>query len=67
MTTSPTSNAAVFAGQRLAARGDLAKIARAAHALRDESLVVFDETTGRALDLDLRGTVEDVLARLGPP
>jgi hypothetical protein len=67
MTTSPTSNAAVFAGPRLAARGDLAEIARAAHALRDEGLVILDETTGRALDLDLRGTVEDVLARLGPP
>jgi hypothetical protein len=67
MTNSPTRNAAVFAGPRLAARGDLAIVARAAHALRDESLVVFDETTGRALDLDLRGTVEDVLARLDPP
>jgi hypothetical protein len=67
MNTAPTRNAAVFAGARLAARGDLAKVARAAHALRDESLVVFDETTGRAIDLDLRGAVEDVLARLGPP
>lgn len=67
MTISPTRHAAVFAGARLAARGDLATVARAAHALRDESLVVFDETTGRALDLDLRGAVEDVLARLGPP
>jgi hypothetical protein len=66
MVTSSTTTAAVFAGPRLAARGDLAKVARAAHALRDESLVVFDETTGRPIDLDLRGTVEDVLARLGP-
>jgi hypothetical protein len=67
MTTSPIRTAAVFAGPRLAARGDLAKVARAAHALGDESFVVFDEATGRALDLDVRGTAEEVLARLGPP
>jgi hypothetical protein len=67
MTTFPTGKTAVFAGPNLAARGDLAKVARAAHALRDEPLLVFDETTGRAIDLDLRGTVDEVLARLGPP
>lgn len=67
MTTITTGGAAVFAGPRLVARGDLAQVARAAHALRDESLVVFDESTGRAIDLDFRGTVEDVLARLAPP
>lgn len=67
MTTLSTRTAALFAGPRLAARGDLAQVARAAHALRDESLVVFDEATGRVIDLDLRGTVEEVLARLAPP
>jgi len=67
MTTFSTGAAAVFSGPRLAARGDLAKVARAAHALRDESPLVFDETTGRAIDLDLRGTVDEVLTRLDPP
>ena len=67
MTTFSTGKTALFAGPRLVARGDLAQVARAAHALRDESLLVFDETTGRAIDLDLRGAVEEILARLDPP
>jgi hypothetical protein len=53
-----------FAGARLVAQGELAAVANAAHASRDESLLIFDDATGRAVDLDLRGSVEDVLARL---
>jgi uncharacterized protein len=67
MTAATIGAAAVFSGSRLAARGDLAAVARAAHALRDEDLIVFDEATGRCIDLDLRGAVEEVLARLAPP
>ena len=69
MTTSPDSNAALFIGVRLAARGALATVARAAHAHRDESIIILDEATGRSIDLDLRGSTEDVVARLigAPP
>jgi hypothetical protein len=64
---SSISKAAVFVGYRLAARGDLATVALAAHAHRDERLTIFDETTGHAIDLDLRGAGEEVLARLVAP
>nr|MEA2796823.1 uncharacterized protein [Phenylobacterium sp.] len=66
MTSYPTSSVTAFAGSRLVAHGDLASVARAAHASRDEQPVVFDDTTGRTVELDLRGSVEDVVARLSP-
>jgi uncharacterized protein len=66
MTTFPTSVTA-FAGHRLIARGDLAAVARAIHANLSEQPLVFDDATGRVVELDLRGSVEDVLARLSPP
>jgi hypothetical protein len=66
MATSSTNSATVFAGARVAGRGDLITVARAAHASRDEQPVVFDDTTGRTVELDLRGSVEDVVARLSP-
>jgi hypothetical protein len=66
MTTSPTSVTA-FAGHRLIAEGDLVAVARAAHACRNDQPLVFDDATGRPVELDLRGSVEDVLARLSPP
>jgi hypothetical protein len=62
----PTSSVTAFAGSRLVARGDLASVARAAHANRDEQPVVFDDATGRTVELDLRGSVEEVVARLSP-
>jgi hypothetical protein len=42
-------------------------VASAAHANREESLLIFDDVTGRTVELDLRGSVEDVLARLPLP
>lgn len=66
MATSSTNSATVFAGARVAGRGDLITVARAAHANRDEQPVIFDDTTGRTVELDLRGSVEDVVARLSP-
>jgi hypothetical protein len=67
MATATIGKAAVFSGSRLAARGELADVVRAAHALRDENVIAFDEATGRSIDLDLRGAVEDALARLAAP
>jgi hypothetical protein len=66
VTSYPTSSVTAFAGSRLVAHGDLASVARAAHANRDEQPVIFDDTTGRTVELDLRGSVEDVVAKLSP-
>ncbi|WP_372785011.1 DUF2239 family protein [Phenylobacterium sp.] len=55
---------AVFLAGRLLARGDLATAARAAYEGPAGALVVIDGSTGRSVDLDLRGSVPDVLARL---
>jgi hypothetical protein len=67
MASYPTSSVTAFAGSRLVARGDLITVARAAHASRDEQPVIFDDTTGRTVELDLRGSVEEALARLPLP
>lgn len=67
MAFSLTGNATALAGSRLVARGDLAAVARASHASRDELPLIFDDATGRIIELDLRGSVEAVLARLPPP
>jgi hypothetical protein len=67
----PTSSVTAFAGSRLIARGDLATVASAANENRDASPLIFEDATGRTVELDLRGSVEEVLARLpipaGPP
>jgi hypothetical protein len=60
----PTSSVTAFAGSRLVANGDLVWVAQAVHANREEQSVIFDDTTGRTVELDLRGSVEDVVARL---
>lgn len=57
-----------FDGDRRIAAGDLREVARAAkQALdrhSDSSVLVFDGVTSNAVDLDFRGSVGDVLARL---
>jgi hypothetical protein len=57
-----------FEGERRIASGDLREVARAAkQALdqrRDASILVFDGRTSEPVDLDLRGSIADVLARL---
>src|SRR5438045_8651785 len=56
-----------FAGDRCIASGGLGMVARAAKATldrhKDAQILVFDDDSG-PIDLDLRGSVEDVLARL---
>jgi hypothetical protein len=56
-----------FAGDRQIAHGDLAQIARAAHAFADAGLIVFEDATGRVVDLDLRGSADEAVARLASP
>src|SRR5258706_13907567 len=57
-----------FEGDRCIATGDLREVARAAKRTldrrKDASVLVFDGMTGGPIDLDFRGTVDDVLARL---
>ncbi len=56
-----------FEGDRCIATGNLRDVARAAKQTldrrKDASVLVFDGMTGGPIDLDFRGTVDDVLAR----
>ena len=57
-----------FAGDRCIASGDLRAVARAAKERLDRdkhvSLLVFDDNTSGPIDIDFRGSVDQVLARL---
>jgi hypothetical protein len=59
-----------FVGQRLLAFGPLAEVAVAVMDANQESvtdpILIFSDATGRSIDLDLRGTKRDVVARLPP-
>jgi uncharacterized protein len=59
-----------FDGQHRLISGALADVAIAVrNAARDAAaapIVIFDDSTGRALDLDLRGTEREILERLPP-
>jgi hypothetical protein len=62
---------AAFDGVGLLAAGGLGEVALAVKRALEEdperSILVFGDTTGRVIDLDLRGGEADVLARLRPP
>jgi hypothetical protein len=57
-----------FDGDRRIAAGDLREVARAAKQVLDRdsdiSVLIFDGATSNAVDLDFRGSVDDMLARL---
>jgi uncharacterized protein len=57
-----------FEGDRRIASGDLREVARAARRTLDRrddaSILVFDDVSGAPVEIDFRGTVEEVLARL---
>lgn len=60
-----------FEGMRRLAQGDLPEVALAVKAAltRDPSLSIltFEDATGAVIDLDLRGSDAETLARLAPP
>ena len=60
-----------FVGHQLLASGPLAEVAlavmKASQKHAGEPIVIFDDANGRPIDLDLRGTDRDVLARLPVP
>jgi uncharacterized protein len=57
-----------FDGERYIASGDLREVARAAKQTLDRrggaSILIFDSKTGGPVDLDFRGSINDVQARL---
>lgn len=60
--------ATAFLNHRRIAHGPLADVARILHALPPGAMpLVFDDATGRAIDLDLRGTEAEVIARHALP
>lgn len=58
-----------FSGDHHVLTGDLAAVLRAAKARVDhgEAVLLFDDDTGRRIDVDFRGTAEEVVARAAPP
>jgi len=60
-----------FMGQQRLAAGSLAEVAlavmNASRSPAAEPIIIFDDATGRPVDLDLRGTERDILARLPQP
>lgn len=64
--TSPAPRYTAFAGHALLARGPLHEVACAAAAHGDGQgpVLVFDDDSGRVVDLDLRGSAEEIRQRL---
>src|ERR1700682_2777042 len=68
MNPGPDSPYVAFDGDRCIAAGDLRDVARAAKETldrrKDASVLVFDGTTSGPIEIDFRGSIDDVLARL---
>jgi hypothetical protein len=68
MSPEPHSAYIAFEGDRRIASGDLREVARAAKQTLDRrddvSILVFDGASSGPIEIDFRGTVEEVLARL---
>ncbi len=68
MTNSSSPPATAFDGDAILARGPLGEVALAVQARLAENpaapALTFDDATGRVIDLDLRGTPAEILARL---
>ncbi|MEP7012705.1 MAG: DUF2239 family protein [Acidobacteriota bacterium] len=68
MSTQSFTSCTAFLGTERIASGDLRAVAEAAKARIDRgdppALLIFDDVTSQPVELDLRGTLADVLARL---
>ena len=64
----PIQLCTAFEGSRRIASGDLrqvvARVKETVEGGSQEPVLIFDDTTSRVVDVDLRGTVEEVVARL---
>ena len=71
MTQATSQCFTAFIGQQLLATGPLAEVAlavmKASKNAAAKPIIIFDDAIGRPLDLDLRGTERDVVARLPQP
>jgi hypothetical protein len=70
MTKTMPAAFSAFAGPNLLASGPLAEVAIAikiATGALADPIVIFDNATGKSLDLDLRGSHRDIVARLPQP
>jgi len=69
MTDDPSRPCTAFAGHRVLSAGPLTEVALAVRRADGavDPVLTFDDATGRVVDLDLRGTDAEVLARLSPP
>ena len=60
-----------FIGQQRLASGPLAEVAlavmKASRSASERSILIFNDADGRPLDLDLRGSERDIIARLPQP
>lgn len=68
MHAEPRLRCTAFRGPRRIASGDLLEVAMATKAVVDsggqDPIQIFDDATGRPIDLDLRGTPDEVRARM---
>ncbi len=69
MSDPSTRSCTAFAGQRLLFSGRLADVALAVRRSTGvtETVLVFDDATGRIVDLDLRGSDAEILERIAQP
>jgi hypothetical protein len=71
MVQATTKQFTAFAGHQRLATGPLAEVApavmKASREIASGPIVIFDDSSGRPIDLDLRGTERDVVARLPQP
>lgn len=71
MSDHAATSCTAFAGHRSMSAGPLAEVALVVRtAMKDDpaaSILVFDDSTGRVVDLDLRGTEAEVVERLSAP
>ncbi|MCW2284879.1 hypothetical protein M2323_002767 [Rhodoblastus acidophilus] len=71
MSISSTNPSTAFAGEKRLFSGPLGEVALAVKAASEvessHTILVFDDATGRVIDLDLRGSEAEVLGRLSPP
>ncbi|WP_022674811.1 DUF2239 family protein [Novosphingobium sp. B-7] len=70
MTNELSLQCTAFAGPRKLAQGaliDVALAVKTAETREMDAVLVFDDATGRVLDLDLRGTTAEIVARLARP
>jgi hypothetical protein len=68
--STPEQTCTAFDGDRRIAAGSIVEVALALKARvarhADATVLVFDDATGRQIDFDLRGSDQDLIARLSP-